>query len=471
MTENKQNSQEIRRMDKFASGSNLEKEAIKFLQMCIQTDTSNPPGNEMELAKKVKEKFENENNSLISTKIIETVPERGNLIVDIKGSEPENYEDWGFASHLDVVPVENADNWDNPPFSGKIVELEHDRFIWGRGAFDMKNTGTAFTIAILALLREGFQPKGNIKLLFEADEERGGEEGMEILVNDYWEDIKVDCLITEGAGYKLPIGKDFTIQTGEKGKCQTKIKIRGVAGHGSTPGDYKKFAIYKLVEILEKIRKWKPEIYMIDEYKNLVNALSLPNIFKFLLKRKTIIRRLLSFISKRTGDPFDKFLMPIITDTISPTIIRAGKKVNVISPQAELSLDIRVLPGHNHNFIYKKLEEIIGSKLFNELKLSPIDETKSTMSPVDTKFYKMIGETLEEIYPGGNLVPLFDVGGTDMKHVRKKNIPCYGFSLLLKDPDLTYNELGGLAHAPNERISLNNLMYATEFAYQLMKKI
>jgi len=471
MTENIQNSKEICRMEKFASGSDLEKEAIEFLQMCIQTDTSNPPGNEMKLAKKIKDKFDSENNSLVTTKIIETVPGRGNLIVDIKGSDPDSYDDWGFASHLDVVPVENVDNWDYPPFSGRIVELAHDRFIWGRGSFDMKNTGTAFSIAILTLLREGFQPKGNIKLIFEADEERGGEEGMEILVDDYWEDIKVDCLITEGAGYKLPIGRDFTIQTGEKGKCQTKIEIKGVAGHGSTPSDYKEFAIYKLVNILEKIRKWKPKIYMIDEYKNLVNALSLPNIFKFLLKRKSIIRRLLSFISKRTGDPFDKFLMAIITDTISPTIIRAGKKVNVISPQAELSLDIRVLPGHNHDYIYNKLEEIIGSKLFSELKLTPIDETKSTTSPINTKYYKIIGETLEEMYLGANLVPLFDVGGTDMKHIRKKEIPCYGFSLLLKDPDLTYDELGNLAHAPNERISVNNLMYATEFAYRLMKKI
>jgi acetylornithine deacetylase/succinyl-diaminopimelate desuccinylase-like protein len=471
MAKNSQNTREIHRMDKFSPDADLEQEAIQFLQMCIRTGTVNPPGNELQLAKKIREKFEKEENPLIQTKIIETKPGRGNLIVDIRGAEPENYDSWGFGSHLDVVPIENVENWDYPPFSGKIVELEHDRFIWGRGAFDMKNTGTAFTIAVLALLREGFQPKGNIKLIFEADEERGGEEGMAILVDQYWDEIKVDCFITEGGGFKLPIGKDFTIQVGEKGKCQTKIECEGVAGHGSTPGDYNKFAIYKLVDVLEKIRKWKPEIYMIDEYKHLVNALSLPGVFKFLLKRKSIIRPLLSVISSRTGDPFDKFLIPIITDTISPTIIKSGKKVNVISPHAELSLDIRILPGHNHDFIYNKLEEMIGSELFEELKLSPIDETASTTSPIDTKYYHIIGETLKEIYPGGNLVPLFDVGGTDMKHVRKKNIPCYGFSLLLKDPDLTYDELGSLAHAPNERISVNNLMIATEFAYRLMKKV
>jgi acetylornithine deacetylase/succinyl-diaminopimelate desuccinylase-like protein len=471
MTNDKQKSNEIIRNKKFCSGSNLEKEAIEFLQMCIKVDTSNPPGNEMELAKKIQEKFENEKNPLIHTKIIETKPGRGNLIVDIEGSDPYNHDSHGFASHLDVVPVENIENWKYPPFSGKLVEMKHDRFIWGRGAFDMKQIGTSHTIALLALLREGFQPKGNIKLIFEADEERGGREGMGILVDEYWEEIKIDCLLTESGGYKLPIAKDFAIQAGEKGKCQTKIEFTGVSGHSSNPDPYDKFAIYKLVDVLEKIRKRKPKIYMIDEYKNTINALSLPKIFQFLLKRKSIIKKLLSVLSKITGNPFDKFFMPMITDTISPTVIRAGNKVNVISPHAELSLDIRVLPEHDPEFIYNRLEEIIGTKLFSELKLSPIDEIKSTTSPINTKFYKLIGETLDEMYPGGNLVPIFDVGGTDMKHVRKKNIPCYGFSLLLKDPDLTYDDMLSMAHAPNERISVNNLMLATEFIYRLMKKI
>jgi len=459
------------RMEKFSSGSDLEEETIKFLQMCIQVDTSNPPGNEIILAKKIQEKFESEKNPLIKTKIIEIGPSRGNLLVEIKGSDPQNHHDWGFASHLDVVPIEDSKNWDYPPFSGQIIQLEHDRFIWGRGSFDMKYIGASYTIAILALLREGFQPKGNIKLIFEADEERGGNEGMKILVEKYWEDIKIDCLITESGGYKLPTGEDFAIQVGEKGKCQTKVTFSGVAGHGSNPDRYEKFAIYKLVEVLEKIRTRKLDIYMIDEYKNTINSLSLPKIVKFLLKRKSIIKFLLSYISKKKRIPFDKVLIPMITDTITPTVIKAGNKVNVISPHAELSLDIRVLPNHGREFIYKKLEKIIGKKLFNELALTPIDEAKSTTSPINTPTYQIVRNTFEELYPNGNLIPILSIGGTDMKHVRKKKITCYGFSLITKDLDLTYGELLGMAHSPNERISVKNLMLATEFIYRLMKKI
>ncbi len=459
----------INRLPKFSNTSDIAKETIMFLQDNIRIDTSNPPGNELTLAKLIQEKFEKEKNPLIRTKIIETVPSRGNLIVTIQGSDPSNNPCWGFASHLDVVPVGEDEEWKYPPFSGELVQMEHDKFIWGRGAADMKQIGVSYVMALLTLLREGFQPKGNIKLIFEADEERGGEEGMGILMETHWEEIKMDYLLTESGGYKLPTGKDFVIQTGEKGKCQLKIKATGVAGHASAPDPYEQFAMYKIVKILEKIRKRKPKIYMIREYKQTIEGLSLPKVLKFIITRKRLVRGILSFLSKITHDPFDKFFIPMITDTIAPTIIKAGNKVNVISPTATLSLDIRTLPDHDRKFILKNLERLLGKKLYTELEITPVDDTLSTTSPINTIFYEKIQETLSEMYPGGGLVPILDVGGSDMKHLRQKNVPCYGFSLTLKDPDLSYDELIGMEHSPNERISVTNLMIATEFIYRLMK--
>ncbi len=38
------------------------------------------------------------------------------------------------------------------------------KYIWGRGALDIKDLGAANLTALFTLLKEGFQPKGNIKI-------------------------------------------------------------------------------------------------------------------------------------------------------------------------------------------------------------------------------------------------------------------------------------------------------------------
>ncbi|MGV9204874.1 MAG: M20/M25/M40 family metallo-hydrolase [Promethearchaeia archaeon] len=461
--------EKVNRLDKFSNTSENAEEAIKLLQACIRVDTTNPPGKELRLAKDLKKVFDEEKSEIVNTKIIETVPNRGNLIVDLKGSNPENYPTWGFAAHLDVVPAPGE--WKHEPFSGDITETENDRYIWGRGAFDMKQIGVAHTIAFLTLLREGFRPMGNIKLIFEADEERGGNEGAKILVEDHYSDVKVDFLITEGGGFKLPTGSDFMIQRGEKGKCQTKLTISGVPGHGSTPPDYEKFAMYKMIKILEKIRERKSGLYLDEVYKKTINSLSIPPIAKFFLKKKQLIKPISKIGSKIIGQDLNRIIIPLITDTISPTIFNCGIKENVISPNAELTLDIRTLPGHDQEFIYDYLKELFGKELFKQLDLEPVDVVAASTSSINTPYYKQIDSVVKEMYPNANLIPVLGTGGTDMKHWRKKGIPCYGFSFMMKGADLSYGDFLGLAHAPNERISLTNLMLGTEFAYRLMRQV
>lgn len=459
----------INRLEKFSNSSKIAEEAIKLLQMCIRIDTTNPPGNELKLAKKLQEIFEEEGSDLINTKIIETVPKRGNLIIDLKGSDPENNPTWGFAAHLDVVPAPG--DWEHAPFSGDITKTEHDRFIWGRGAFDMKQIAVAHAIAFLILMREGFRPKGNLKLIFEADEEKGGNKGAKLLVDNHYSDVEVDFLITEGGGFKLPTGNDFMIQRGEKGKCQTKMTVSGIPGHGSTPPNYEKFAMYKLVKILEKIRDRKKALYLDDVYRSTIDNLSFPGIIKFFLKKKRLIKPVLKLGTKLLNLDLTQVIIPLLSDTISPTIFNCGIKENVISPNAELTLDIRTLPGHGQKFIYNYLEDLIGKELFEQLKLEPVDVVDASLSSIKTPFYKTIQQVLRDMSPEANLVPVLGTGGTDMKHWRRKGIPCYGFSLMMKGPDLSFDDFLGLAHAPNERISVTNLMLGTEFAYRLMKLV
>jgi acetylornithine deacetylase/succinyl-diaminopimelate desuccinylase-like protein len=458
------------RLDAFLPGTDNARQAISFLQECIRIDTTNPPGNEIALAEVLKEKFDALACPFLSTTIIETGPSRGNLIVIVHGSGLGSNKNWGFASHLDVVPADGE--WQHPPFSGDLVKAEHGEFVWGRGALDMKIAGTSYAVALFALISEGFQPKGDIKIIYESDEETGGHHGMEVLVNDHWDDVKVDALVTEGGGFKFPLGHDVVIQCGEKGKCQMRIRATGKAGHGSMPDHYERFALYKLVQVLDRIRTVKRPVEVGEEYRATINAFSLPRNVKFLLKRKRLLGGLVSLAGKAMHQPeLGRAFIPLVTDTIAPTMLRAGVKENVISPEAEVVLDIRTLPHHDRGVIYALIERIVGHNLFSELVLEPVDEMEATTSPPGTPEYHHIWDVMREMYPQVNLVPMLSAGSTDMRYYRMKGVPCYGFVPILKDPDLTYGDMISMPHAPDERVSVDNLMLATEFAYRLMRTV
>ena len=46
--------------------------------------------------------------------------------------------------------------------------------------------------------------------------------------------------------------------------------------------------------------------------------------------------------------------------TVSPTMLRAGMKVNVIPNQAEAQLDVRRLPGETKEEVYDRFRKIIN---------------------------------------------------------------------------------------------------------------
>ena len=244
--------------DAIRPNSSVADMAVQLLQLMIQTDTSNPPGNEILLTEKLDAWIQNQGFDCVKTQIIETDPTRANLIIDVAGSEPDSYPSWGFMSHLDVVPAEGK--WEHPPFSGEIVQAVHDQYIWGRGALDIKDLGAANLTALFTLLKEGFQPKGNIKILSCADEEQGGHIGLGRLIQDHFDAVKVDCCLNEGGGFKIPIGNDFQIQIGEKGIFWTGLKLHGRGGHGSIPPAYESFAIYKMIHALENLKKYKTKL-------------------------------------------------------------------------------------------------------------------------------------------------------------------------------------------------------------------
>lgn len=441
------------------------KETIQILQDLIRIDTTNPPGNEIRAAEWIHNYLAKEG---IDSEVIESAPSRGNVVSRLKGqgTGPSLL----LLSHIDVVPSQDEEKWEVPPFSGELK----DGYIWGRGALDTKCATAEQLMTYLKMHREGIKPKGDIIFSATADEESGGRFGVGWLLNNKFEIIKADNVITEGGGQLLPIKTktpNYDIQISEKGIYWTRVKTHGTAGHGSMPGPAKDMAIIKMMKVIEKISHYKPPIIIQDIFKDTVAAMDLP--YPGLTKRIFTSKRLMNlgvWLAKKVmKQEVDEIIYPLVQNKITPTVLRAGQKENNIPGLCEATLDVRLLPSFDRNDLYQILKKILG-KMYNEVEFETILDQPGGLTPSKTDFYQKIEQTIGQLDPGAKLIPVLSPGSTDMLFFRsKEGIKAYGF-VPVKLGKLSAREFAAMAHGYNERFSVDNLMLGTRFFYDLVLK-
>lgn len=142
----------------------LAKEATTNLSAYLRVNTTNPPGNELAAARFLKAILDREG---IEAQILDTVElgsNRANLYARLRGNGTKKAI--ALVHHMDVVPAASA-SWSVDPFSGVVK----DGYVWGRGALDMKGSGMAQLMAMIALKRSGVPLTRDIVYIGNADEE------------------------------------------------------------------------------------------------------------------------------------------------------------------------------------------------------------------------------------------------------------------------------------------------------------
>jgi succinyl-diaminopimelate desuccinylase len=151
---------------------------------------------------------------------------RPNLIAKLKGRTSDRTL-W-IMSHLDVVPVGDAGQWESEPFQA----VERDGKLFGRGTED-DNQGIVSSItAVKAFIETGVEPERDLGLIFVSDEEVGSVFGIEHLLK------KRPDLFRQGDWIVIPDAgnEDGTmIEIAEKSILWVKAETIGVTTHASTP--------------------------------------------------------------------------------------------------------------------------------------------------------------------------------------------------------------------------------------------
>ena len=164
-------------------------EVVGLLQQLIRANTSNPPGNEAQVAELLRQRLEPLG---FEVEIVPTpTPGKAHLIARLRAQAP-TAKPILLAGHEDVVGVE-PELWSVDPFAGLLRGGD----IFGRGSMDFKGGLAAFTVAASRLARAKVALKRDIILLAEADEE-GGDYGTGWLAKTAYPKIDAGVSLNEG---------------------------------------------------------------------------------------------------------------------------------------------------------------------------------------------------------------------------------------------------------------------------------
>ncbi|HIQ05531.1 MAG TPA: M20/M25/M40 family metallo-hydrolase, partial [Anaerolineae bacterium] len=419
----------------------------------IRFNTTNPPGNEAECIAYI-------NNLLtdagFQTTLLARVPERPNLITRLAGQG--NAPPLLLYGHVDVVTTENQ-AWGHPPFGGELI----DGYVWGRGALDMKGGIAMMLAAILRAKAEGLTPPGDVMLTIVSDEEAGGDYGAGYLVETHaalFEGIRY--AIGEFGGFTLHFGlrKFYPIMVAEKQTCWMKATVRGPGGHGAFP--VRGGAMAKLGQLLQQLDKHHLPVHITPVVRQMLETMSstLPSPTNQLLSQ-LLDPSLTDKVLDELGE-MGWFFSPMFHNTVSPTIIRGGQKINVIPNEITLELDGRLLPGYSPADMMNELREIVGDEV--EIELVRHDPS---FAELDMGLFDTLADILREADPDGIPVPLLMAACTDGRFFSRLGIQTYGF--LPMNLPAEFNFLRTV-HAANERIPVEAVDFGTEAIYKALQR-
>lgn len=424
----------------------------KMLVDLIRLNTVNPPGNETLVAKYLKGICDEAG---IENEIIEGQEGRGNFIARLgKGDGSRRLL---FVAHSDVVPV--GDGWDYDPFSGE----KRGELIYGRGTRDCKGLLAAELYALLKLAREGTPLQGTLIFAALADEEKGGNWGVRYLLEHCPEKLQADFAVNEGGEEPIVIdGKAFFfIQVGEKGTAWSKLKARGISCHGSVPtlGDN---AVTKMAAALHALAGYRAEIILIPEVQFLLQELARAAGWE----ERVVVENmdsLLQILATKDRD-FAEGLRSMTRMTVSPNVVQGGSKTNVVPDLCEASVDIRILPGQDEDYVRRELSQCAGGEV--EIEIPSYQPPTFTAS--ESPHYRLLEKTTAQV-AGGEItcLPFISSGATDSRFLRHVSIPSFGIGHMVPGID---REGRSTVHGKNERIDVPSLHSKADFLYALARK-
>jgi len=229
-----------------ASASNaLARELLAQLIAINTTDT--PRGNVTTAAEAMAQRLRDAGFAAEDIQVLGPSERKKNLVVRLRGAA--SHKPVLLIGHLDVVEARRED-WSTDPF--QLVEKDGD--FYGRGTLDMKGPDAIMLAALIRLKHEGWRPARDIILALTADEEGGGANGVEWLLEHHRPLVDAQFVLS-GDDYSVLTENGrplfFELVASEKVYADFQLRVTNKGGHSSEPVPDN--AIYTLTRGLDRL--------------------------------------------------------------------------------------------------------------------------------------------------------------------------------------------------------------------------
>jgi len=414
----------------------------------------------------------------LAPEVIEPVPGRGSVHVRLHG-DGTGGEPLLLLSHLDVVPAP-AERWTHDPFAADVA----DGYVYGRGAVDMKGM-IALEIGVIERLVEearaaGLDPardpipglRRDVLFTCTADEEAGSLDGARWIAQHRPDWLQAAGAVNECGGVSVTVAgrRLYPIQVAEKGFAPYRIRIIGTSGHGSMPrADNAAVLAARAIERLAAPGPVRITPVMARFLEAAAQAL--PG------EAAAVLRRIAAGEMDEAAadaaidglcDPmYARALRAMIRDTLSPDIVHAGIKYNVIPDEAVVEVDCRILPGTTELQMRAEVERRLGPDLLPACEIELLVWGQPVESPAEGPLWDILVQTLRDHDPDAIPLPVMVPFATDAKATSTLGVPTYGFSPLRLEPEERFLER---FHGVDERVSLEALRFGLPVLYDVVRR-
>jgi acetylornithine deacetylase/succinyl-diaminopimelate desuccinylase-like protein len=438
---------------------NLDKlgdEAQGWLADMIRINTVNPPGNEAAVAKYIASIFQKEG---ISYEVLEMAPGRSIVIARLQaGPLPDPANALLLVAHQDTVGVD-AKKWTVDPF-GAVVR---DGYLYGRGSIDDKAMLAANMAVFLTLKRTAARLGRDVIFLATDDEEQGGSASIKTVIAKYWDKIACAYSLNEEGHVIVKGGKVqyVGIQASEKVMYNITVTATGPSGHASMPlaGN----AVVHLAAAIAKLGNYQtpgqPNTIVRRYFEQLAKVETDDEIAKWMRALEQPERTDLAVKHLSEQSPMWNSML---RDTITPTILEAGIRVNVIPSEATANLNVRMLPGDSINELIAQMGKIVNDPQIR-FQMAPEHGENAPPSEITTPLYQTIERLTPQEFPGAIALPFLSTGATDSASLRLHKVQAYG---LVPFP-LTEADFARM-HGDDERIPVDSFHKGVAFLYHVV---